>query len=342
MSTAGPEYRLVTEADSPAVRRLLSSPDMGRVRVARIFHRDPMAVREVLEPRPGAVCAILDDSMIGLLLIQRAPVQWNGTVRKGVFVRNLTIHPDHRRRGIATELQTRSLQLYAEDCRDALVYGSFQVSNQASLDMVRDNLHHRTPSVFGATLTRLYVPPRRRGVEVRDVHAHELEAVAHGMNAYHERHQLYPPCTPATLRTNLAKEMDGVRPHHVYVAVSRGRVVGGISIRNSIPFSQIQVSGLDWRRRARSWLAGIQDRHGRVRTVRGHSLWFEPGLEHVAERLVDEMRFRWRRTGAVACFADPRDRAWPILSRCMRGNRSEICYMTNATADDTDRPVFRA
>ncbi|MCB9766172.1 MAG: GNAT family N-acetyltransferase [Alphaproteobacteria bacterium] len=333
-------FQAWTPADAPRIAALLAEPQSAGLSVARVFSCDLWRFMAVFAEGAGGVLALAGDTLVGVLLIERRPVQWNGVVRKGVLVDTLSVHPRWRRQGVATRLQVAALQVYADSVRDAIVHGVFQVDNQASLDMVRPNLGWVSEPLDAVLLRPAPRPPSAPGIEARLARDDERAAFAEGANRYFAEHLLHTPLSEASLQELLHCSIDDQGSHDVVVVTEGGRVVGGARVLVTAPLEQHRVVGQAPADRLRWWLGGLSHWDGGMRTVRVRGLWFAPGHAQAAGVLLDHIRHRWGRLGGLALGADPREPAHAVVMARPRFYGFKLCVKANEPGA-AGRPVVR-
>ena len=106
-------FRTLRGDDGPRVAELMEgSPDTGAIQYALRYQVDPLMMFRLNQGEDYLSVAAEDPiskQLVGICLGEVAETQFNGEMRKTVYLNNLAVHIDHRRQGVATELVRRIL-----------------------------------------------------------------------------------------------------------------------------------------------------------------------------------------------------------------------------------------
>jgi GNAT superfamily N-acetyltransferase len=285
------------------------SPDAGRVAFTYRFSADLLAVMQALGPRVEGALATAGGAPVGMIFGDFSELQWSGARRPGVYVSNLRVHPEHRRRGVAAELARFGLELARERLgADGVVYAAVLEGN-LSTGLVQGLGFQATPPIRGALVPlRRSAPRASRGLELRPAAPEDAPQIAAGMNAFHAAHNLWSPVSADSLAAWVAREVGGVRPNRLYVAARAGEVVAGLSASDRTALVRMVVTRASPLVRAAGRAIGILPADGALRALTVRQLWFRPGELPAARLLWQTLRATAR--GNASCLGiayDPRD-----------------------------------
>lgn len=339
-----PEIRLVAPGDSGALADLMArSPDAGAVAFTYRFSTDLLTVMQALATHLEGAVATVDGAVAGMILGDFADVQWSGSRRPGVYVSNLRVHPDQRRRGIARALARWGLDYVAERLGpDAVAYSAVLEGN-ASAALVGQLGFQATSPIRGALVPMRRAGPRLpRDLEVRPASAAERAVVAEGMNAFHAEHNLWSPVSAESLAAFEAREVDGVRFNAIWVAVRDGEVVAGLSVADRAPLVRMVVTRASPFVRAAGWWLGLLPADGSLRALTIRHVWFREGELPAARLLFQALRHALReRGGCLGIAYDPRDRVADVFRLPRWLPTFSARYLVGAAARvEPERPTY--
>ncbi len=303
--------RLAAARDSEALAELMArSPDAGRVAFSYRFSADLLTVMRALATHLDGAVALEDGRIVGMILGDFARVQCSGARRPGVYVSNLRVDPDLRRRGVARELARWGLAHVDERLGpDAVVYSAVLAGN-VSTPLIERLGFQATDSIRGALVPLRRRPPRAAGdLCVRPASAADWPALADGMNAFYAEHNLWSPVSVASLEDFAGREIAGLRPNRWIVVTRSGELVGGLSVSDRRPLVRMVVTRASLPVRLAGRALGILPADGALRALTIRHVWFRPDALDAARFLFQTLRFGLRERGSCLGIAwDPRDR----------------------------------
>lgn len=129
--------RRLLPGDGPAMERLeRQTPDTGALGFYTEYHHDLYETRMALQPRlMGAVAEAPNyDGLVGMALVTFGECMVEDEQRPYAYLTGLSVHPDFRRRGIATALATWRLEMARSRFGDeGVIFAGIQGGNVGSL-----------------------------------------------------------------------------------------------------------------------------------------------------------------------------------------------------------------
>lgn len=298
--------RAARDGDGPGITELAAAAaDTGAVRVAPHYLHDPLETSRVL--RPEAVWAIAesnDGRVVGAGVVDFGPVEIEDEVYRCARLSSLMVHPDYRRRGIATELAEWRIERAGAD---AVIVAAIQTGNEGSLA----NARKWATQIFGTNVLPVFkvAPNGARGpVDLRAPESDaEWERVAEGLAQYERGWNLRIPETAAEIRERLAKTPLDVAVQRQFVAVEAGRVVGGCELHEGGRLQTIVVEHMPRVLRLVNVVARVVPKDRVVRVSALARLWHAPGREDAGRALWAHARSAAAEAGnSISAQFDPR------------------------------------
>jgi Acetyltransferase (GNAT) family len=214
------------------------------------------------------------------------------------------VHPDYRRRGIATALAEWRIERAGAD---AVIVAAIQSGNEGSLA----NARKWATQIFGTNVLPVFkvAPDGARGpldVRVPESDA-EWDQVAEGLAEYERGWNLRSPETAAEIRERLAKTPLDVPVQRQFVAVGAGQVVGGCELHEGGRLQTIVVEHMPRFLRLVNVFARVVPKDRIVRVSALARLWHVPGREDAGRALWAHARSAAAEAGnSISAQFDPR------------------------------------
>jgi ribosomal protein S18 acetylase RimI-like enzyme len=337
-------FRPVEPDDSPALAGLVSStPSSGSTGFTYDYLASALDVHKAFASNLHGIVATANSSVIGMVLGDFCQIQWEGRVCEAAYVSNLRVHPDFRRQGVARGILSYGNR-YAEKLlgADPVVYAAVPQGN-VGLTLAQAHDCQTTGPIQGGIVPMLRSAPKSTtALEVRAVDQDDLAEVAHGMNQFYRKHNLWSPVTPSTLDDFQNTSVAGIRPNRLYVVARNHRIVGGLSLSNRTQLIRMKITNIPGYAKLLGALLRLLPRDGVLRALTVRHVWFADGELEAVRYLWNYLRHSLRDQGdALGVAYDPRDRLADVFQIPFWLPMFKACYIVRAsTALDPDRPVY--
>jgi len=348
----GSEFSLreLKPEDGPRVGKLMEeSPDTGRVGTAMHFEIDPV---ESFRATQGDFIGVVaespeSDGLVGCCLARFGNCQFEGDIVPHALINSLVVHPDHRRRGIATALVNWLL----ERCRARLGKNGliWELIQQGNVGSVRTANKYMV-QFFADRITVVPMKPRARpprpvaGITVREIEQDEFEKAADRLNAFYQGFNLYEPQTAASLAAWCETTPFADPFRHYLVAVgANGDLVAGVGVSEGYRMHTLHITGMPAVLRALNAVLKIVPADGVTRGLELSKIWFAPGRLVAARYLLEAVRFRWRdRANMLITWVDNRSPVFKVLNPrpWIPKTRSALVILESPVPASAVRPVY--
>ena len=280
----GVTLRAAQDGDGSALTKLAAeAADTGAIRFAPHFLYDPLEAMRIMRPEAQWVLAETDEGLlVGAGQLDFDHVVIEGEVYRSAHLSSLMVHPDHRRRGIATALTEWRLEHAGPD---AVVVAAIQSGNKGSFA----NARKWATQIFGALLVpvlKAETGPLPTHLELREpLEDAEWEQVAAGLDEYERGWNLRVPQTADAIRTRLARSPLPDPVQRQIVAVQGGRIVGGCEVQEPGRLQTFVVERVPPALRVLNVLLRLVPKGGELRAVLAGRLWHVPGRVDVGHAL---------------------------------------------------------
>jgi GNAT superfamily N-acetyltransferase len=272
-------------------------------------HRDTVGV---VAETPG------HDGFIGGALIRFGRSQLEGELRPSALLNTLVVHPDFRRRGVASQV-SRWLEQYARHRQGdqgvfwALIQRNNTGSERTAFKWATEFLGSRIAVV---PLKVSSVPPSRsRSYEVRPPRPEELDEVAEGLNRFHLDFNFFGPES----KTSLAAWLDNTPfnspfRHYRVITDKVGSLLAGVGLAENYRLRTTLITRLPAALRLLNLLFRVVPPSGELREIAVSRFWHAPGQGRAARHLLQTMRWEWReRATALVLTTDVRGQLMPLI-----------------------------
>ncbi len=334
--------RAMAHQDGPAIRLLDEmSPDSGAFSVVYRCLFDPYEVTMALHPGSLGVVAEnpADKTLAGKAFVQITMGRFHGTVRPLGRLYGLVVHPDHRRRGLATTLYHKLLEQARKlHGPETIFIAAIQEGNEASLGAAKtwatQIVEGRTRYLFARTVIR---PPRiHAGLRIRVAEAKDWTAVAEGTTRFRQNSEFATEITPEYLQQFHERQPFGFLLQTCLLAVNADdKPVAGMSVA----FDGMVETGLypdfPFRLRLLNRFLRFAPSNGVLKPLSVRDLWYAPGFEQAALDLWKTAAWQLRDKGnRLMAAVDPKSPVAAVLPKS-----SFLPFRGSLLALAVDKPV---
>ncbi len=314
-------FRPITATDSASLRRLShAAPDTGRIQISPDYHLD--AYQSLLWTDP--------DNTSGFIAVQQQPQDdiigagW-ATSGHGLFnqrqypytlLHNLVVHPEHRNKGIASELARRRIEHAQQSNPNTLILAFIQQGNNSSLAAAQKWSNHLAGSLTSGVVPVRSRPPRQQKKWVmRSPKPAEYVEIAEQLDSFYADHDLYTPYTADTL-TNWLMESPFDTPYRHYriVVDKNGKIAAGAAIIEQYRVKSMHIQHVPNAVRWLNKVIKLLPANNHLKPISITKGWFAKDQKRAAQFLWESMRWEWRQKADVIFFmVDPRSPAADMI-----------------------------
>jgi GNAT superfamily N-acetyltransferase len=256
--------------------------DTGRIPVKPRYLRNPVEAFAELMPELEWVVAETDGRLIGGAQIIHSETEVDGKVFPGAVLSSLMVHPDYRRRGVATALTEWRLERVSPE---TVVAAAIQDGNEGSIA----NARKWATQIFGKLVLagfRASGRPPRSTLELREPRdPAEWDEAAAGLARFEEGWNLRTPETGTSLRERTERTLAGERFQQYYVAIEDGRQVGGYQLQEGGRLASLVFEHVPLTIRALNLFLRVIPADRELRSNGLSRVWFGPGRDDIAQDL---------------------------------------------------------
>jgi GNAT superfamily N-acetyltransferase len=313
--------RQIIPADGQALSELYqASPDSGQIQIAPLYYVD--AYRALLDSRPSVVGVVAElpetGQLVGAGFVHFGQSQFEGALRPFAVLSGVVVHPDFRRRGIASQIAG-----WRVDCarqrlgEEGIIVTAIQKQNTGSFAVAGTWSQQFVGRLsIGAVRMRQKPPDAVNGLTIRPAESSDLEAIAAGLNDFYQEYNFYELQSAETLADWLSRSPFDTPIRHYFVAENAtGKIVAGVGVTEQYRTMEMQVQHIPL---AMQWLNKIVrfvPADGRLKQITLRKVWFAAGQKKAAQYLAEFVRWQWREKASTLTFTfDPRSPAADVLA----------------------------
>jgi GNAT superfamily N-acetyltransferase len=319
----GVTYRKVGAQDGAKIAALgEQTPDTGAVAFHNLWQHDPYA--SILALHHNAVGVVAEasghDGIVGMGMMSTGECHYEGALRPFAYLFSLSVHPDYRRRGIASQLAAWRVNKAREMLgEDAVIFAGIQQGNEGSLRNAAKWINQRVDGRTTAVVDKMRSSPPQpvTGFRVRPAEAADYEEIAEKQNAFYAPYNLYPPRTAEALRAwhQVAPFGTPIRDYLVVTDQDRN-IVAGLSATGEGLLTTGHVTRMALPIRLLNTVVKVIPADGIAKRIHVKDLWFAPGHMDAAKYLWESLRWLWRERGTMLMvFYDAKSPLAQIVSQ---------------------------
>jgi GNAT superfamily N-acetyltransferase len=309
--------REMLPSDGPALIKLgEESPDTGRVGMHSVFVHDAYETLLALHPSTVGVLAEVPDhdGIVGNGLVRFWEGQVEGKLHRMAYLNGLHVHPDYRRRGIASAIAEWRIKTAREQVgEDGVIFAGIQAGNEGSVATAQRWMTQSIRRVQGGLVKVHTQPPRPvSGLEVRAARAEDYHQIAVKQNAFYRDYNLYQPQSADSLAEWLAHAPFGSPIQQYTMALdAKGSILAGMGTVAVGQLIRLHIVRMPLPLRLLNIALPIMPADQVIKRVLGVRFWYDENHPEAANYLWESVRWlcRDQGTGLMMFF----DTSGPIL-----------------------------
>ena len=341
--------RQMLPADGEALIELaLASPDTGQIQIAPRYHLDAYQATLALFPDTIGFVAETSDmkKIVGSGFLSFDRLYYDGQLCDCAWLHNLQVHPDYRRRGIATRLAECRVAYGRERVGETgVIVASIQQGNTGSFTVAQTWCKQLVGEVKNGALGMRQKPPQPfSGARIRSAKLEDLPLIADELNRFYNDWNFYAPHTSESLAEWLAKTPFDSSFRHYYVAEDNtGHLLAGIAVVEEYRIAEMQVEHLPMILQLINKVVKLIPQDGTMRQLSVPKMWYAPGQLQTAKHLWETVRWQWRDRGSTLTFRyDPKSPLKDIFKTPLWIPQTSFTYAVSGPTSMSDDRLISA
>jgi GNAT superfamily N-acetyltransferase len=298
--------RQVTPDDGAKIAALgEETPDTGAVAFHNVFHYDPYA--SIMALHHDATGVVVEtphhEGIIGMGMMSTGQCHFEGALCPFAYLFSLSVHPDYRRLGIATQIVLWRVEKARELLgADVVLFAGIQQGNEGSLRNAAKWSAQQIDNRSTAALVKMRSSPPANpsALAVRPAEKNDYEEIVHKQDAFYRDYNLYPPRSAEALYGWHHAAPFGFPLRQYYVVVDQaGNLLGGLSATEEGRVTSGHVVKMAWPLRLLNYVVRLIPADGITKRVQVKDLWFAPERMEAGSYLWESLRWLWRERGTM-------------------------------------------
>lgn len=306
-------FREFRKSDGPAFTRLAEvSGDAGRIGYKRRFQGNAYSVLGQLHGKTHGIASEASDfdGLVGSGFLRLGSCQYEGEVLRSGCMHNLVVHPGYRRRGIASNIIRRRIDLAENRLgQDCVLWAAVQDGNLWNRCMLKRGFQHALHGRVATFSVRMRPKPpnSKAGYRVRVAAQREYLQIVEEMNRFYRDYNFFEPCDADELaRWCESSPFPDPFRHYVIVEGSEGELLAGAGVSESYKLRSVQIEKIPLYLRAMNRVVKFVPDNGIVNDAQVTKFWYRNGNIGAARYLWESCRWMWRdRCTSLTISLDP-------------------------------------
>src|SRR5579859_6727133 len=310
------KLRLMEPRDSAAYKELMAnSPETGLVTIQVIFKEDPYEM--LMQRRIGQIVVVAeapDGTVVGSGAADARPIWFEEQPVQAVHLHSLLVHPNYRRRGVATALAKWRINWAREHYgENVLIFAEIQPDSVASFkNASKWASGFSTPRESGFLRVYHRPPSAMRGLTVREAVEEDYPSIVEGLNEYNHDVNFTRYVTSDRLHRNL-EPIHGQVFRRRFIALQGDEIVGGAVLSNHDPSVETRIIRAPFINRLVARISGMIHTDDVVHGGEVDGIWFKPGHSDATHYLVEYLRYRAYPDAKALNFTLSNPKSWEAV-----------------------------
>jgi GNAT superfamily N-acetyltransferase len=293
--------RQLIPSDGEAYASLAAnSPDTGRISTAAHYNLNAYRALTAIHGNFVGVVAEHSDfqGFVGAGLIRFGTCQYEGAIRPYAYLNTLVVHPDFRRRGIASQLAKWRLE-YARDRigPDGIIWAIIQHGNVGSELTARK----WQGQFLQDRILIIPLGPRRnpphiiRDYRVGALPTNQLHLASAHLNDFYQSFNMFTPKSETELADWCSTSpFDEPFRHCVTTSNARDEILAGLVLTETYKLRYVHIVKAPLTARMANKILHVVPSDNIMREINLSHIWFAKGQGDAARYLLETVRWEWR------------------------------------------------
>jgi GNAT superfamily N-acetyltransferase len=305
--------RQLIPSDGEAYAALVAnSPDTGRISTAQHYNLDAYQALKAIHGNFTGVVAEHSgfQGFVGAGLIRFGECQYEGEIRPYAFLNTLVVHPDFRRRGIASQLAKWRLE-YARNKigPDGIIWAIIQRGNIGSELTARkwQGQFLQDRILLIPLRPRMNPPQIIRDYRISALPTNQSHRVSGQLNNFYQSFNMFTPRSKIELEGwSVASPFNESFRHFLIVLNANDEKVAGLVLTETYKLRYLQIVKAPFMARMANRILHVVPSDYIMREINLSHIWFAQGQIKAARYLLETVRWEWRnKASSFIIWIDP-------------------------------------